>query len=260
MNIYRLWEQVMPAEKRWLGVIICGSLLLHLLGLFIFDVRQPDAGIIPLRPRQASLMVPGAGWSGLMQIDHHLWLQWQDPSAIAMPRSPLPDVPKLKESLSQNLEWKLPEEIQSPEEIILGKGESLERSLEEALKPARATPEFSPVTTPPALSGSSVEFQGTLKQREVVSEGKLPRPSTSESLQVTILMVGVRPDGRVDSVFVEESCRDASIDQLGSRAIRSWRFEKTPESSGIQFGRAVIYWDFKAQENQPASSSEGYSF
>jgi len=253
MTIHDLWERVFPAEKRWLGVVIVSSLGVHVLVMLLFDVRWPSASRFPVRAEQATLILSGGSWSGVGAESLEPWLRWRDPSVIAMPRSPLPDVPLMEELQPVADRWSLPDEVAGFDPLVDTDGrDTLNEEVAEALLPDRASPEFVPVVAPPPLSGTRVQWHGALGEREVVKRTELPRPETTESLKVTVVMVGVRPDGGVDSVFVEESSMDSSVDADGVRALRQWRFAPVDET-GITYGQATIYWDLAptTEMNQP---------
>jgi TonB family protein len=260
MTIHDVWERVFPPEKRWLGLVIVGSLALHVMGMVLLDVRWPEGSRFPVRPRQATLMSSAVGWSGGTREGLELWMRWRDPSVIAIPRSPLPDPPQMADMRPRPESWELPESLGQAAPLM---PEERDHSLREEIREwnllRRAKPSSLPVVAPSPLSGSRVKFQGSLAEREVIKRVPLPRPQTSESLKVTVLLLGVRPDGGVDSVFVEESSLDSSVDQKGIEALKQWRFAPT-EASGNEFGRVIVYWDLIAEPAAQDTLTSPYNF
>lgn len=260
MTIHDVWERVFPPEKRWLGIIVSGSLGLHVAALLLLDVRWPEGSRFPLRPQQATLMTMATGWGSGRQSEAYDWMRWHDPSVIAIPRSPLPEPPGMKDMRPRQESWELPESLRQRSALMPEEREfSLAEEIREWDRMRRARPSSLPVVAPSPLSGSRVELEGALQEREVVKQVPMPRPQTSESLKVTVLMVGVRPDGGVDSVFVEKSSLDSSVDQMGVQVMKKWRFAPS-ESAATTFGRATIYWDLVAEPASQDPLTSPYNF
>ncbi|NJK92001.1 MAG: hypothetical protein HC904_09355 [Blastochloris sp.] len=89
MTLHELWDDLVPPERRWLGVLILASLLAHTLFFFIFRIKAPESSSFPLRPAQVFWM--STRNSGSLE-GNLIWLDWRDPSAIALPKTALPRI------------------------------------------------------------------------------------------------------------------------------------------------------------------------
>ncbi|MEM6883649.1 MAG: energy transducer TonB [Verrucomicrobiota bacterium] len=250
MTTYQLWESVLPQEKRWLGLIVMASLVLHVAVFFVFRIESlPEAGVIE-RPPSVVFISPDTSRNRMDGSDPMMWINWRDPAVIALPSAPIPEPLPLDskpgaEYKSQPLpdlpEWNA---LKTPnlgvaQELKLLVNENMERSRTEAM-PLN-------VEAPPKLSGTVVVRQGPLKDRGVVRQIKLPRPQTKVSLKASEYYVQVLAGGAVVQVKIDRSCGNSAIDQEGLSILKKWRFE--PIDGEDVWARMVVFWDF--QEDNP---------
>lgn len=243
MILHELVEQLLPPQRRWLGLMILGSFLLHVLGFFIFRLDPPGTRAFVSRPRQVTLMDPrlelGAGRTG----DWTQWLDWRDPRAIALPwtplaeidvpemlppavaTTPLPELPPVSAILPRELPGTLPEKA----------GKLVGGTVRQPM-PIR-------VESPPPLSGTAYRLEGKLAARRVLGQPVLPQPRTDLSLKITVLGVGIDRKGEVISALVEETSGDPSVDQLAVQAVQSWLFAPRTGGAEADWGRVSVFWD-----------------
>jgi len=249
MTLHELWDDLVPPERRWLGLFIFCSLCAHTAFFFIFKVTVPVSQGLPRRPAQVTLLSPTA--------PNLIWLDWRDPSAIALPRSPLPQI------LPPSDPPVLPDRYAglSPlsAEVDVGKLRDDRKPLADRSSKDFATSSSTPskvvVEIPPPLGGTEFQFQGAVAGREPLSRKEFPRPPVSDVLRVTILKIGINAAGMVDAVMVEETSTDPSVDQMAVETMRQWKFKpRKVQSSGqeMDWGKVVVYWDYQSKP-RPAS-------
>jgi TonB family protein len=255
MTLHEIWDDLIPPERRLLGLFVLASLLGHVLFFFMVKVVSPSVQGLAPRPSRVTWL------TGAQMGSSATWLDWRDPSAIALPRSPLPilappeSLPELPDryadlaELSQDFRAGILAE--SPAELPERVGE----------KTATADkPSLVKVETPPLPGGTRVAFFGALANRELTHQTELPQPAVSENLRVTVLSVGVSDEGHVESLMVEESSLDASVDQKAIAGIRQWKFKPKQvgkRSTAIDWGRVVIYWDLQNKPRTPVPTADG---
>lgn len=245
MTLHELWDDLVPPERRWLGLLILGSASAHLLFFFIFKIIPPSAAGAPKRPAQVTWVPKNTKGQTSNQL---IWLDWRDPSALALPRSPLPKlhpkdtlpvIPDRYQTLnkmSQKMDapFLIDKQLPLAERVIL-KDELVDTK-----------PDLVQVETPPNPGGTHISFFGALANRQILVRKEFPQPAVTDVLRVTILNLGVSASGGVETIMVEETSLDASIDLLAIKILRQWRFTPlTTKGTELTWGRAVIYWDFQ---------------
>ena len=247
LTLHELWDQLVPQERRWLGMAVFFSLLGHLMFFFMFRVEDPAAMGLPARPAQVLLW--DSAETGLKREEGgQLWLDWRDPSVLALPRSPLPELPAADVPGDWQGRAAAPMATLQPR-LLKDAVPTLSEQMAAVIKEHRAEPTEVQMETPPSLSGTVVQMAGALSDRPVSKKSDLPQPAVDTLLKVSVLSLGVNAAGLVENVLVEESCGDPAVDELALREMRNWRFDPV-SASGLQWGRAVVYWHFK--EKTPA--------
>lgn len=244
MTLHELWDDLIPPERRWLGLFVFGSICAHTAFFFIFKVTVPASQGMPRRPAQVTLLSSTA--------PNLIWLDWRDPSAIALPRSPLPRI--LPPSDLPGLPDRYAGLSPLSAEVQVGKLKDVRRSLAEQ-SPKDSLSVVSPsrvqVEIPPPLGGTQVQFFGGVAGREAVFRKDFPQPPVSDVLRVTVLNVGINASGSVDAVMVEDTSNDPAVDQLAVTTLRQWKFKpRMGRSRGqeMDWGKVVVYWDY---QNKP---------
>ncbi|MEM1156744.1 MAG: hypothetical protein AAF649_04435 [Verrucomicrobiota bacterium] len=246
MTTYQLWERVLPQEKRWLGLVITASLVLHLVVFFIFRIESlPDSRTIA-RPPGVVFLSYDTTTSRLDASNPMMWINWRDPAVIALPRAPVPDPAPLQRkarahqkltSLPDLPEWD-PLKTQN-----LGVAQELKSRVDETMKTPQTVAMPLNVEAPPKLSGTVVVQQGALRGRKVRRRIELPRPQTKVNLRASEYYVQVLAGGAVVQVKLDRSCGDTLIDQEGLNILKKWRFEAV-EGEDI-WARLIVFWDFQ---------------
>lgn len=246
MTVYELWERVFPYEKRWLGLIIFISLLGHAAAFFFFQIQPVNVRTPLERPHRLTWISASNMEAGAIVSDPFAWIRWQDPSAIALPQSSVPEPPPMKE-----LDWRQGgRELPSLPQFnpLEREGEERDR-LQSQVLDSILRPEVKemPLTmeAPPKLSGTVVVLRRNLAPRRVVEKVELPRPETSQSLRSSIYFLEVLPSGVVINVRIDQSCGDADVDRIGMETLRKWRFEPSGTPDGSIWGRVDVFWDFR---------------
>lgn len=245
MTLHELWDDLIPPERRWLGLLIFGSACAHLLFFFIFKITPPSAAGAPKKPAQVTWVPKNSKSQSSNQL---IWLDWRDPSAVALPRSPLPqllpkDSPPVIPDRYQSLN-KMSQKMDTP--YLTDKPLPLAERVVVKDEPLQTKPETVQIETPPIPGGTHVSFFGALANRPVLVRKEFPQPAVTDVLRVTILNLGISAAGGVETIMVEETSLDASIDLLAIKILRQWKFTPlTTKGPELTWGRAVIYWDFQ---------------
>jgi len=261
LPLHELWEKLFPQERRWLSWMIILVLVLHLALFTVLRIKQaaPVMAKAPLLQTTALTAVesgPHRLSATTLAADMD-WLDWRDPSAPILPRGPLPALPA----------GVLPQESSGSMQPVVGNATapvvamnlntdlpSIVQQVQGALTAFRPTPKQVQIETPPQLSGTVVEISGDLIGRTVVKKTDLPQPEVDRNLRVTVCLLAVNANGMVENVLVDSSCDDASIDQLAVQELKNWQFAPVT-TGGLQWGRAIVYWHFKAKNALPAAEN-----
>ncbi len=252
MTSYQLWETIFPQEKRWLGLIITASLIMHLAVFFIFRIESLPEGRVPDRPASVVFISSDTGINRLDGSDPMKWIDWRDPAVIALPRAPIPKpLPLIVDQTASYQQQPLPElptwnPLEVPQTDVASE---LNAVVQSSMKNTATAPMPLTVEAPPKLSGSVVVMQGALKNRKVVNRLELPRPQTKVSLTATEYYVRVLSGGAVVQVKVDRSSGSTEIDQEGANVLKKWQFEALEGETEDAWGRVIVFWDF--QEENP---------
>lgn len=257
MTLHEVWDHIMPAERRPLGLLILASAVLH-AGVFgLLQVERLDSRVFSTRPRQVTLLDTRLQSGGLGAGSWATWLDWKDPSAIALPWEPLPE-PALPGDLQTRgpRPGAMPVPGPLPDAMPRDLPRSLEQEVDQRLRAGQREAMPLPVEAPPALAGTAYRVEGGLAGRRILRAPALPQPRTDLSLKATVLSVAVNRLGLVESATVEESSLEPAVDELAVNAVQGWRFAPVPAAPERQTGRVTVFWDLDAKpgvENAPAS-------
>jgi TonB family protein len=249
MSLLQLWDVLVPKEKRPLGVLLLGSLALHISVFFIFkiDPIPPTIGA-PSQPRVS--LVSSESSAG---TDLNAWFEIFDPSMIALPSSkPEPRTLHPIEHQAETFPDLPHPPVLIPFRVTLPTlnlslpplPQRAETSIARRLETLRPMP--LEVETPPPLSGTEVQLDRPLSQRDVTRRTALPQPQTTLALAPTILRLAVNAEGIPVHALILESSGDSAVDRLALENLKNWRFkplENDSEQSGFQWSRATVFWD-----------------
>jgi hypothetical protein len=259
LPLHELWEKLFPQERRWLSWLIILVLVLHLAAFALLRIRQaaPLTSKAPLLQTTALTALSSGPdkMSAATVAGDLVWLDWRDPSAPILPRGPLPALPSgiLPGEMSG-----LSKPLASGSSVVSVAAKlntelpSIVQQVQGSLFAFRPTPKEVQIETPPQLSGTVVEISGDLSGRAVVKKTDLPQPEVDRNLRVTICQLAVNAGGMVENVLVDSSCDDPAIDQLAVQELKNWQFAP---GSGLQWGKAIVYWHFKGKSASPAAEN-----
>ncbi|MDX6766682.1 MAG: TonB family protein [Candidatus Methylacidiphilales bacterium] len=243
MTPHEIWEQIMPPQRRWLGLIIFASLLVHMAGFLVFRIDPVKTRAYADRPRQFKFIDPRLQSEGAMGDNWTQWLDWRDPTSIALPWTPLQEPSMAEVELpavgTENAMAPPPKPFALPRDLPA----TLSQQADRLITGTPPNPMPIRVESPPPLSGTTFRTEGKLAERKLLSRPGLPQPRTDLSLKITVLGIGVDRSGAVISAVVEESCGDGTVDQSAVQAVQGWMFN--PRSGGAEsdWGRVSIFWD-----------------
>lgn len=246
MNLEEIWDTVMPPERRWLGMIVMLVALLHLLALAWVQIDLPAGSLQAPRARQVTLMLPVHPPGTIGEESWAVWLDWKDPSAIALPWTPLlpPALPPSTPALSAPPPVP-PLPLEDP--LPGGQGLGIGQRAAQSLHTTRPPPMPIPLETPPALSGTLYRIDGLRSGRSLLTVPRLPRPRTDLALQRTVLNVLINRSGLVESALVQDSSMDPAVDMLAVQNVRTWRFTADPTAPEPEAVRVTFFWDLQAK-------------
>jgi TonB family protein len=248
MMAHDLWERVMPPERRWFGLILLVVALAHGAVVVLLRLEMPMGRVHHARARQVTLITErlqspvlgGGNWAA--------WLDWRDPSAVALPWTPLPApaLPPVDSGLpgSPVLPPVDPARGELPDTLPGG----LEERAGARVRTGARDPMPIPVEAPPRLSGTRYRIDWARAERKLLSNPQLPQPRTDLSLRRTQLSVLVNRLGLVESVLVLESSGDDAVDQTAVREVRGWRFAADPAAPELESAQVSVFWDLKEKE------------
>lgn len=241
------WEYVMPPERRWFGLFVLGVLGIHLAALALVRVEVAEGGLHPPRARQVTLISPRLDSPLLGGRDWAVWLDWKDPSAIALPWSPLPSPPLPPLESGKEVGSALPPLTAQAPLPGAGLGQAIEQRAAQSVQTGTRAPMPIPVESPPRLSGTRYRADWSRAERALLTPPQLPRPRTDMALQHTVLTVLVNRMGLVESVLVVESSTDPAVDLAAIQSIRTWRFAADPTAPDPEAVRITVFWDLQAK-------------
>jgi hypothetical protein len=243
--------EVLPPEKRRLGLIVFVSILAHTAAFFVVRVTYPPLEIKPQPRLRATLQSPettGAGKAASMAF----WNDIQDPSLLILPRGALlgkdSDVREVKPRLGVGTRGS----GTVPTVALAGDPEFLPTELSPLTERAQAAlePEIRHYQFPPSAAPSEQATQIVLDPAlEADLGGPLPVLASPEAsllsdAGVTMIRLGVGADGRVRYLLVEESGGRAAIDDLAVQGLQRLVF-KPKDGTRLRWGRVLVSWRFK---------------
>ena len=264
--------EAVPEERRRIGVLLLGALMLHAGGFLLLRVSYPEAAPV-LTPARQRLMVyaPAPGASRMPTVaDIGFWSRIDDPSLVVFP----PDVATLPaEGTTASARYHASDEagagngaaasVPAQAPLALVALDPDVRTLPDRLAPLtqrasdalgsagpRQVFHYSIAPSLPAASGTAVRWAGSPAfAARAPAEWRLPAVSSDLLAEpgVTVLRLAADGQGRIAHVLVEESCGNSETDLAAVVAARRLRFAPAPAPSSdadLAWGNVAVYWKF----------------
>ena len=232
------WEK--PGRGKWTIVgFLLGSLALHALGFYLFQIVYPPAVALLPPPGRVSLIAPNSG-EGVLLLR---WLEAEDPALASNTQLPADG-----KSLSMPTIQHAPSYLgrQSPlRKVPLA---SSELGVPSARPPApveRATPRAQPVTK---IVPTVVYFSSELEKMGPVQSPEFKfRASGHTSPQAAQFWVAVNQDGEVRHCFLQSSAGDPALDEQMRHYLALCRFpaltnRSAPAANNLVWDRVTVEW------------------
>jgi hypothetical protein len=245
------WER--PGRGKWtIAGFLFGSLIVHALGFYLFQIVYPPAVALLPPPGRVSLIAPSSEEGRLLLS----WLDAEDP-ALASTTQPLPDAKSLVMPTIQH----------APSYL------TREPALKE-LPPAPA-PLRIPSARPPApvelpinrvepvtkIAPTQIRFSPEL---EALGSAQVPElkfnASGLESPQAAQFRIAVNENGEVRHCFLQNSSGDAALDEQARKYLAVSRFSPTENrlskiENDLTWGSATLEWGNDLTPSSPPNPS-----
>ncbi len=243
---------VLPPEKRRLGGIFFLIILVHFGIFFLIRVQYPRQDEMSSRRATVSLLSEiAAGPEAYQRMT--FWNALRDPSLLLVP-------PKLRVEEAHPFHPHF-QSGSTSETITVGSGRDLDflsgnwddtaKRAEEAIKAPLLGFSYPEIIIPPLQAETRVVLGKRLQARFKGAMPTLPKARVSllNEAGVTMLSVGLKPDGIERFVLVEESCGSVAVDAMAVDLFRKLPFSIS-ESKKLEWGTATIYWVFESSEEK----------
>jgi hypothetical protein len=232
------WEK--PGRGRWtIAGFLLGSLAVHALGFYLFQIVYPPAVALLPPPGRVSLIAPNSDEGRLLLR----WLDAEDP-ALASTTQPPADGKSLTMPTIQHAPSYLAR--QPPlKEVPPAPPELRVPSARPPAPVERAAARAQPVTKiAPSVVHFSAEFE---KLGPVQSPDFKFNASGRESPQAAQFRVAVNANGEVRHCFLQNSSGDGSLDEQARKYLALCRFPSIPHSPSsilvsLTWGIATLEW------------------
>jgi TonB family protein len=238
---------LVPEEKRRLGLIVFLIAAVHLALFFILEIHYPAGH--PTNQRRTEIFLSS---SELMGNDSWqstvFWNQMRDPSAL-LRQSLIP----VEKKIALHPVFESPSNSTLP---LLAIGSEAESPWEEmaplenrALEKMIPTPRtFTYSTALLNVSHSSRLFLSkNLEARKKTLPSSLPKLTVNllNESGATTVRVGINPEGLVLHALIEESSGAASVDQVALQECRKMIFQPLGNSE-LEWGNVTFFWAFES--------------
>ena len=243
-----------PSRRRKLalGSFLLGSLVLHALGFYAFQIIYPPAVSLLPPPGRVSIIGPASEQGRLLLR----WVEAEDPAlALTTQRPPEakgfqpPKVPHVASYLTHEPELRKP----PPYAPAL--------NVPDIQPPG---PVFRPRTKPAAAkagrSKTAIELSDDTRDLTVaqMAEMKFTRSNT-DAPQTAVFRVAIAISGEVRYCFLQTSSGDAALDEQAGHSIALCRFAARQNSAGapdLIWTTAAVAWgnDLAAPDSAPATT------
>ena len=231
------WER--PGRGKWIiAGFLFGSLVVHALGFYLFQIVYPPAVALLPPPGRVSLIAPSSEEGRLLLG----WLDAEDP-ALASTTQPLPDGKSLVIPTIQHAPSYLTREPALKE---LPPAPPLLR-IPSARPPAPVEPPANRVDPVTKITATVIRFSPEL---ETLGSAQVPEmkfsASGQESPQAAQFRIAVNGNGEVRHCFLQNSSGDAALDEQARKYLMLTRFSNPDSASSVPaaltWGSATLEW------------------
>lgn len=231
------WER--PGRGKWtIAGFVFGSLVVHALGFYLFQIVYPPAVALLPPPGRVTLIAPTSDEGRLLLG----WVDAEDP-ALASTTQPLPGgkslvIPTIQHAPSYLTRQPALKEL-PPAPAPLG--------IPSARPPSPVEPPGTRVDPVAQIVPTVIEFSPEL---EALGSAQVPErkfsPSSQESPQAAQFRIAVNGNGQVRHCFLQRSSGDAALDEQARAYLALSRFSGlTPPSSipgPLTWGTVTLEW------------------
>lgn len=232
------WER--PGRGKWtIGGFVFGSLILHALGFYLFQIVYPPAVALLPPPGRVSLIVPGSDEGRLLLG----WLEAEDP-ALASTTQPLPDGKSLAMPTIQHAPSYLTREPALKELPPVPPP----LRIPSAQPPAPVEPPANRADFVTKIVPTVIRFSPELEQLGSAQVPELKfNASGAESPQAARFRIAVNANGEVRYCFLQSSSGDTALDEQARKYLALSRFspKENPKSkieNELTWGTATLEW------------------
>jgi len=245
------WER--PGRGKWtIAGFLFGSLIVHALGFYLFQIVYPPAVALLPPPGRVSLIAPNSDEGRLLLR----WLDAEDP-ALASTTQPLPDAKSLVMPTIQHAPSYLTREPALKE---LPPGPAPLR-IPSARPPAPVEPPINRVEPVTKIAPTLIRFSPEL---EALGSAQVPELKFSasglESPQAAQFRIAVNEKGKVRHCFLQNSSGDAALDEQARKYLALSRFSpienrKSEIENDLTWGSATLEWGNDLTPSSPPNPS-----
>lgn len=244
------WDQGGRRRKLSLAGFVLGSLALHALGFYLFQIVYPPAIALLPPPGRVSLIAPNSDGGRVLLR----WLEAEDP-ALASNTQPLPDGKSLVMPTIQHAPSYLGREPALREIPPF----TSEPGVPSANPPSPVERRSVEVQTVPKISPTTVHYSSELETLGAVQPPEMKFAASSrESPQAAQFRVAVNENGEVRHCFLENSSGDASLDEQARKYLALCRFSPIADrnsqiENGLTWATATVEWGNDITASSPSS-------
>jgi outer membrane biosynthesis protein TonB len=232
------WER--PGRGKWtIAGFLFGSLVVHALGFYLFQIVYPPAVALLPPPGRVSLIAPSSDEGRLLLG----WLEAEDP-ALASTTQPLPDgkslvMPTIQHAPSYLTRQPALKELPPAPPPL---------HIPSARPPAPVEPPATRTERTPKVAATMIRFSPELEMRGAAQLPELKfNASSLESPQVAGFRIAVDGKGAVRHCFLQSSSGDAILDEQARKYLALCRFSpienRQPEiDNDLTWGTASLEW------------------
>jgi hypothetical protein len=233
------WEK--PRRGNWaLTGFLLGSLAVHALGFYLFQIIYPPAVALLPPPGRVSLIAPNSG-EGLLLLR---WLEAEDPALASNTQ-----LPAAGKSLTMPTIQHAPSYLARQSPLKKLPPVTSELAVPSAHPPGpveRAAPRTQPVTT---IVPTVVRFSPELEKSGPVQSPnfKFNASGQTSAAQAAQFRIAVNEKGEVRYCFLQSSAGNPALDEQVRKYLALCRFPPSPDRSGqtadnLIWGMATVEW------------------
>ena len=232
------WDQ--PGRRKWtIAGFLFGSLLLHALCFYIFQIIYPPAVALLPPPGRVSLIAPNSEEGRVLLR----WLEAEDPALASTTQRPTDGKPLPLPTIQHAPSYLTREP--ALKDIPASPSDSRQPS---AQPPAAVERTRAQVTNRPAIVRTTLRFSEELAALGSVQSPELKfTASGRESPEAAQFRIAVNDLGEVRSCFLERSSGDATLDEQARKYLALCRFSaiRNPQSAirnDLTWGLVTVEW------------------